>query len=323
MISVAMATYNGASHLRVQLDSLAGQTRRPDELVVCDDGSTDDTIAIAERFADSAPFAVRIHRNPSNLGVLRNFEKALSLCGGDHIFLSDQDDAWLPAKIARVMQIFAERPGRHLVINDKIIADEQLAPTGATMLGNIRGFGSPDTNFVAGCCAAFTAAWRDFVLPIPAGPPAHDSWIVGLAHRIGAAFILEEPLQLYRRHVRNVSHNAYSVGRSVGMLDRIGAEIGGAGGPDAADAWAMFLSWHEAEAARIAERAPQLHAMGMEKAAASALERLEAEMAAERERARIARLPRLRRVAPVGRLLRGGGYAHFSGWKSAAKDLIR
>jgi len=319
-VSVAMATYNGARHIAQQLDSLAAQTRRPDELIVCDDGSEDGTAAIVEAFAATAPFAVRLRRNAANLGVLRNFEKAIAACSGSHIFLSDQDDVWLPDKIERMMIAFGG--GRPVVINDKIIVDADLAPTGATMLGNIRGFGSPDSNFVAGCCSAFTREWRDLVLPIPPGPPAHDSWIIGLAHRLGAVRIVEEPLQLYRRHAENASQNAYSADRRIGLSDRIGAELGGIGRSQR-DYWATFIGWHAAEMDRLRERRDVLAALGLADAAEGALATLAALTRAERERARIGELPRLRRAAPVVRLLAHGGYAHFSGWKSAAKDLVQ
>ncbi len=91
-ISIAMCTYNGARFLPEQLASFAAQERLPDELVVCDDGSTDATMEILQDFAATALFEVRVERNPQNLGFVRNFEKTLSLCTGDIVFLSDQDD---------------------------------------------------------------------------------------------------------------------------------------------------------------------------------------------------------------------------------------
>lgn len=98
-ISIAMATYNGAKYLQEQLDSFVTQTRQPDELVVCDDGSSDATVEILRHFAAGAPFAVEIHENEVNLSHAKNFEKALSLCGGDVIFFSDQDEVWFPEKV--------------------------------------------------------------------------------------------------------------------------------------------------------------------------------------------------------------------------------
>ena len=99
-ISVAMATCEGGRHLEAQLQSIAAQQRLPDELVVCDDASSDDTIEIARRFAERAPFPVRIETTEIRLGITANFERAVSLCAADVILLADQDDVWLPEKIA-------------------------------------------------------------------------------------------------------------------------------------------------------------------------------------------------------------------------------
>src|SRR5215217_2190591 len=99
-ISIAMATYNGAGYLQEQLESFLSQTRQPDELIVCDDGSGDATLDILERFRQSVPFAVQIHRNETRLGFTKNFEKALLKCSGDLVFLSDQDDVWFAPKVA-------------------------------------------------------------------------------------------------------------------------------------------------------------------------------------------------------------------------------
>src|SRR3954470_19039846 len=87
MFSVAMCTYNGARFLGAQLASVAAQTRPPDELVVCDDRSTDETADIVRAFASRAPFPVRLHVNEENLGSTKNFERALSFCEGEVIVL--------------------------------------------------------------------------------------------------------------------------------------------------------------------------------------------------------------------------------------------
>lgn len=324
-VSVALATYNGRLYLSEQLASLAAQTRLPDELVVCDDGSTDGTVGLLEDFARTAPFPVRLHRNPRNLGVLRNFEKVLSLCRGDIVFLSDQDDVWLPEKIGEVLRLFESKPEALAVVNDKLIADENLVPTGATMLGNIRGFASPDGNFVAGCCSAFRREWLAIALPIPPGAIAHDTWLVSLAHRLGVASICEKPLQYYRRHGANVSQNSYSDGRRVGLGRRLAAEIGARLRRSDAETgayWQVFLDSNEAEARRIAERGDELARLGLSGRAETATELLRRQGEAMAERRRLAAEPIPRRAAGIWKLWRSGSYAAFSGWKSALKDLM-
>src|ERR1017187_10286490 len=97
-VSIAMATYNGEKFLSKQLESFSCQTLMPDELVVCDDGSRDGTLAILEAYAAEAQFPVRIIKNDTNLGYSANFAKATSLCKGEIILFSDQDDIWFDDK---------------------------------------------------------------------------------------------------------------------------------------------------------------------------------------------------------------------------------
>jgi glycosyltransferase involved in cell wall biosynthesis len=102
MISIAMTTYNGERLLEEQLRSLTGQTTLPNELVVCDDGSTDRTPEILAQFAKRASFPVSIVINNHRLGRRENFFKAASLCSFDYIAFCDQDDIWLKEKLAVV-----------------------------------------------------------------------------------------------------------------------------------------------------------------------------------------------------------------------------
>ena len=104
--SVALCTYNGERFLSQQLESLAAQTVLPDELVICDDASSDGSIRILEVFAKNAPFIVRIFKNPKNLGYIKNFEQAIGLCSMDVIFLCDQDDYWESEKLNQVLKVF-------------------------------------------------------------------------------------------------------------------------------------------------------------------------------------------------------------------------
>ena len=109
MLSVALCTYNGARFIIAQLESIAAQSRLPDELIICDDHSRDGTLDLVRRFAVSASFSVCVHANPKNLGSTRNFEQAVEMCKGDIIVLCDQDDVWRPDKLVRIETFLAGR----------------------------------------------------------------------------------------------------------------------------------------------------------------------------------------------------------------------
>jgi len=222
-----MATYNGARFLRQQLDSFATQTRLPDELVVGDDGSDDDTLAILGDFARSAPFPVRIHRNPRNLGFADNFLQTAERCEGDWIALSDQDDIWHPQKIERIAASIEQRLGRDLVlvVHQADLVDAELRPTGRRLpsIGRtqIRQAGQQHGFWFVGGCAMIVRA--DLVRDIDwrRRPPdqfasvhgvdgrnllaAHDLWLCRLANSLGSTLLLRESLGSFRRHEATVT----------------------------------------------------------------------------------------------------------------------
>lgn len=200
-----MATYNGAAHIQQQLESFLSQTYPPDEVVVCDDCSTDETIEILESFRESAPFTVAIHRNEKNLGYTKNFEKALQNCSGELIFLSDQDDVWFPNKVERVTDVFLAHPDKLLVIHDGELVDENLVSHGATKLRQIKkGYGT-DKSFVTGALTAIRSSFLPYIIPIPLGIIGHDRWIHNLARLVKTRIVIDQALQLIRRHSSNTS----------------------------------------------------------------------------------------------------------------------
>ncbi len=133
LVSVAMCTYNGAKYIQEQLDSIAAQSRLPDELVVCDDRSSDNTIEIVKSFGSKVPFSVSLYLNEENLGIIKNFEKAISLCTGNIIALSDQDDVWKPNKIEKILTAFAENLGAGYVFSNAELVNESLMPLGSSL----------------------------------------------------------------------------------------------------------------------------------------------------------------------------------------------
>jgi glycosyltransferase involved in cell wall biosynthesis len=322
--SVVMATYNGARYLPEQLASLAAQERLPDELVITDDGSSDDTAKIVESFAQSASFPVRFHPNAQRLGVRDNFQRALSLAQGDILLLCDQDDLWFPSKIRRLAEILEQETATLLVMNDKIITDEALRPSDATMLSNLRNYGASASLFVAGCCSAFRRSWLDVALPIPDGIAYHDVWIIGLAHDLGAVRLCEEPLQYYRRHGTNVSQGRYNENGRVSRTKRLLWDLAllmkkKAEGQKAV--WETEALWATTKAARLREREAALARLGLGDAAAAVRDRLMTRAAWVKERHRLASLGIVGRAIGGLNLWRRGGYSEFGGWKSLVMDL--
>ena len=214
-LSIALCTYNGAVYLKEQLKSIAAQTRTPDELVISDDQSSDDTLRVIEEFAATAGFPVRLSVNESNLGIAKNFEKAISLCRGGVILLSDQDDVWHSDKLESVERIFEAKPQLSLVFSDAELVDETLRPFDETLFDRVHFDGRKQSlvrsgraldvqlreNLVCGCTVAFRANLKELVLPISGGGPlVHDGWIVLLIAAVGEIDFINRPLLKYRQH---------------------------------------------------------------------------------------------------------------------------
>ena len=134
-------------------------------------------MAILHKFQNDAPFEVRIEQNPTQLGYRKNFEKALSLCTGDFIFLSDQDDYWFDTKILEMTNLFSARPDIFVIYTDMIITDENLNPSRQTQLGNILALGCRAETYVSGCATALRRDWLSIVLPMPTEVAAPGSTI--------------------------------------------------------------------------------------------------------------------------------------------------
>lgn len=201
-VSIAMATYNGAEYIGDQLKSILVQTRKPDELIVSDDISTDSTIEILNEFKNTAPFPVHIFKNEKQLGFAQNFNNALMNTTGDIVFLSDQDDYWFDNKIETIIGLF-QHTKQSVILNDAVITDSKLNSTDFTQLGQIRSGKLSDSLYVLGCCAAIRKSFLKICLPIPEGYSSHDGWIVKLAEGLGEKYIFEKGLQYYRRHGKN------------------------------------------------------------------------------------------------------------------------
>jgi len=212
-ISVAMCTYNGAGFLLEQLESIASQTRLPDELVICDDASTDASVGIIRAFSRNAGFAVSLEVNATNLGSTKNFEKAIGLCHGEIIVLADQDDIWLPQKLNCIAKVFECNDNIGAVFSDAELIDGDSRPLGTT-LWNTFLFNSRELkkfsagqgikvllkhSLVTGATMAFRSKFRGLVLPIPSNH-VHDSWIALLVASASQLAPIHTPLVRYRKH---------------------------------------------------------------------------------------------------------------------------
>ena len=209
-LSVVLCTYNAGPFLAPQLDSLLAQTRRPDELVVRDDGSTDGTLDVLNAFA--APFPVHVHRNAERLGPARNFQNAIAAAAGDVIACCDQDDVWRPHKLATLAAAFDRRPDLGFAFSDADAIDAAGAPLGYRLWDSVgftpglrRRFAADPfavlvrQNVVTGATLAFHARLRPLVLPVPPGW-MHDGWIAVLAAAVAPAVAIADPLVGYRQH---------------------------------------------------------------------------------------------------------------------------
>lgn len=212
-ISVAMATYNGAKYIREQLDSLKSQQLEPHELVVCDDGSSDGTVDVVQKFADVAPFRVRIYENETNLGYADNFLKAARLCEGDWVAFCDQDDVWLPHKLSDCASEIESHPDLMMVLQNAKLCDENLKPRAKCFPDNINpGVHSSHSQYGfwvwLGCLQTVSSnVFKS--LNSDSRPPnyfpgklvqSHDKWTCMIANALGGISVVKRPAALYRRH---------------------------------------------------------------------------------------------------------------------------
>lgn len=212
-VSVAMCTYNGARFLAEQLESIAAQTRPPDELVVCDDLSTDDSAEFIRNFARHAPFSVRLEINEENLGSTKTFEKAIGLCQGQIIVLADQDDVWRPQKLSCLAGVLERDDRIGAVFSDAELIDEDSRQLTGTLWSSFLFSSSEQKKFerghglrvllkhatVTGATMAFRSEFRELTLPIPSRH-VHDHWIALLIASVSQLGAIQTPLVKYRKH---------------------------------------------------------------------------------------------------------------------------
>lgn len=208
-ISVCMGAYQGERYIGLQLRSILAQLSEDDEIIVVDDGSTDRTCSEVCVLQD--PRLVLI-QHTENQGVLRTFETALSRSSGEIVFLSDQDDLWLPKKVEIILDAFARDPAAMLVASDAILIGEDGVKIGDSFYAKRGKFRAGLwSNLLVGkfhgCTMAFRSILLRRVLPFPPGGLVHhDTWIGCVNALIGGKTkYIDEPLVAYRRHSTNVT----------------------------------------------------------------------------------------------------------------------
>lgn len=223
-IAVALCTHNGAQFVEEQLRSILDQTTPPQQIVISDDASTDDTVELARAMVSGRaaepghpPIEIIVLRNPEALGVARNFEAAILATSSDLVALSDQDDIWRPDRLAMALPEFESRPHLDLLFsNARLVdaagasidrtlfdvleisdADQQLLHEGGAMSLFIK------RNFATGATVMFRRRLLERALPFPPNW-VHDEWLGVMAAATGQVDVIDETLIDYRQHGANV-----------------------------------------------------------------------------------------------------------------------
>ena len=320
-ISVALCTRNGARYLPAQIRSICTQEPLPREIIVSDDGSSDDTLAVVRDtialcgVADR--IALRVFSNTPPLGVTRNFEQAVRACSHALIVLCDQDDVWHPGRLARMAAQFEARPDLLLLHTDARLVDADLQPLGSTLFhalevqpAELEAISRGDAfsvllrrNLVTGATTMFRRTLLDAALPF-APEWVHDEWLAAIAAATGRMDVLPEPTIDYRQHASN------QIGaRRLTLSEKI------------AKAFAERGDKHVARLHRADALLQRLLQLG-DRVPAAWLEAQRAKVAHQRFRAG---LPKARplRVVPILAEAARGRYARFGrGGHAIAQDLL-
>ena len=214
-VSVALGTHNGAQWIAEQVESILAQSLLPIEIVLSDDASTDDTVAIAERVV-AGRLPLRLLRNEPALGVTGNFEQAALACTGELIALCDQDDARHPNRLETMVAAFAARPGLLLLHGDARLVDSAGQSLGHTLFEALELSAEERElvhsgqafdallrrNLATGATTVFRRSLLDTATPFPR-QWVHDEWLAIIAAATGEVDLLEAALVDYRQHGGN------------------------------------------------------------------------------------------------------------------------
>ena len=211
MVSVCLASYNGEKFILEQINSILIQLQHKDELIISDDSSTDNTIAIIKSIQDPR---IKLLTDNKFRDPIQNFQHVLKFAKGKYIFLSDQDDVWIEGKYAELLQLLNKYD---LVISDSKIVDENLVVLHPSFFKNFNSGKGIVKNMIKssyyGSCMAFRRNVLQAALPFPDTKEiGHDLWIGLVAEMTGTVYFYPKPLLLYRRH--HTAFTPVNVGKS-------------------------------------------------------------------------------------------------------------
>jgi len=318
-ISVALCTYNGEAFLGDQLRSILSQDTPALEVVISDDGSTDDTVAVIKNVTKEYEGPTRIHLIHTERvgGVTQNFDRAIGQCRGDIVALSDQDDTWEPHKLRVLGEHFTDASTPHLVFSNAALIDEAGTRLPGTLQGNLR-FGRRERaelrsgrafdllirrNVVTGAVAAFSRDLYAYAAPFPTSW-VHDEWLAIIAAAVGEVILVNETLVNYRLHAAN----------QIGVSE-----------PGVSSRIKRMLEPRGDHHIRLRERAAalvtRLDALGAPDAVRAVAER---KLRFETRRAAYPR-NRLRRIIPIVQELVHGSYAELSSQRrfDVVRDILQ
>lgn len=210
-ISVCMATYNGEKYVSRQLRSILEQMTDTDEVIVVDDCSTDGTVETVKRLGDHR---ITVYVNDRNRREVFSFGRAMSLAKNDFLFLSDQDDIWIPGRVSLMQQCLIESGASVVTTNfEWINANEEpihVSYDGVKSLDSKKYFKNIVDIFVGktnyfGCAMALRREFAHKVVPIPSFVESHDLWIALASNLAGSNVHLDEKTFLKRKHTSNAT----------------------------------------------------------------------------------------------------------------------
>lgn len=225
MISVCMASYNGQKYIENQLSSILKQLKADDEVIISDDGSSDDTLSIISGFNDprikvlSHPRSWLDIKTPIISRVKHSFDSALNIAQGDYIFLSDQDDEWISGRVDSALQYL--ETGTDLIVSNCVVLDEKENVLFSSYFDLISPSDKISRTIVKssfhGCCMAFNAKMLKHVLPFPQRDIGHDTWIGMVCCVKGKVKFLDKPYIKYLRHNNTVTQCGFKSNRSLAV----------------------------------------------------------------------------------------------------------